>query len=198
MDWFSNLFEDILPTNNNIFSTLASLLLFPSQALPTLPSQITPPAIVDKNSQSEIEKLKQYAPYYHQAGQKYGVDPYFLMGIGGAESGFNPNAKNPSGAAGMHQFMPGTAKAYGLQNPYDPVASIDAAAKYVRNLMNMFGNYDKAAWGYNAGEGRVKQGIMPKETKHYIEKVKKRRALYKNYVQNEEDDDGDESPTEFA
>jgi len=54
------------------------------------------------------------------------------------------------------QFMPATAEAYGLQNPHDPKAAIDAAAHYLRDLLRKFGGrVDLALAAYNAGEGTV-------------------------------------------
>ncbi len=54
------------------------------------------------------------------------------------------------------QFMPATARRYGLQNPHDPKAAIDAAAHYLRDLLTKFGGrLDLALAAYNAGEGTV-------------------------------------------
>ena len=52
-----------------------------------------------------------------------------------AESGFNPFARSPAGAEGIAQFMPGTAHAYGLDNPFDPVEAIDAQAHLMSDLL---------------------------------------------------------------
>jgi hypothetical protein len=68
------------------------------------------------------------------AAQKYGQDPNTLTRIAGVESSFNPSAKNPnSSAAGLFQFTSGTAKAYGLADPFNPAASADAAARLTRD-----------------------------------------------------------------
>lgn len=54
------------------------------------------------------------------------------------------------------QFMPDTARRYGLQNPHDPKAAIDAGARYLRDLLFRFnGRLDLALAAYNAGEGTV-------------------------------------------
>ena len=64
------------------------------------------------------------------AADKYGVPVEALMAIASIESSFNPLAKNPrSSAAGLFQFIDSTAKGMGLADPYDPVASADAAAR---------------------------------------------------------------------
>ena len=92
-----------------------------------------------------------------------------------AESGFNPFARSPAGAEGIAQFMPGTADAYGLRNPFDPVAAIDAQAHLMSDLLEQFGGKVALALaGYNAGAGAVQQfgGVPPfAETRVYVAKI---------------------------
>jgi hypothetical protein len=72
------------------------------------------------------------------------------------ESRFRTNVISPKGARGLMQFMPETAAQYGLQNPNDPKQAIDAAAHYLRDLLERFsGRVDLAVAAYNAGEGAV-------------------------------------------
>jgi soluble lytic murein transglycosylase-like protein len=72
-----------------------------------------------------------------------------------AESGFDPNAVSPAGAEGIAQFMPATAAAYGLRDPFDPVAAIDAEAHLMSDLLRQFGSVSLALAAYNAGAGAV-------------------------------------------
>ncbi len=72
-----------------------------------------------------------------------------------AESGFDPYAVSPAGAEGIAQFMPGTAAAYGLHDPFDPEASIDAQAHLMSILLRQFGSVRLALAAYNAGAGAV-------------------------------------------
>jgi Transglycosylase SLT domain/D-alanyl-D-alanine carboxypeptidase/Putative Flp pilus-assembly TadE/G-like len=92
-----------------------------------------------------------------------------------AESGFNPFAHSPAGAEGIAQFMPGTAQAYGLDNPYDPVAAIDAQAHLMHDLLERFvGKIALALAAYNAGSGAVERagGVPPiPETRAYVAKI---------------------------
>jgi hypothetical protein len=92
-----------------------------------------------------------------------------------AESGFNPFAQSPAGAEGIAQFMPGTADAYGLENPFDPVEAIDAQAHLMSDLLRQFeGKVALALAGYNAGAGAVERygGIPPyAETRAYVTKI---------------------------
>src|SRR3954452_9475029 len=91
-----------------------------------------------------------------------------------AESGFNPFANSPAGAQGIAQFMPGTARSYGLSNPYDPVAAIDAQAHLMSDLLRRFGKVSRALAAYNAGAGAVERvGEIPPfgETQAYVAKI---------------------------
>jgi hypothetical protein len=72
-----------------------------------------------------------------------------------AESGFDPGAVSPAGAQGIAQFMPGTAASYGLRNPFDPEAAIDAQAHLMSDLLKQFRSVPLALAAYNAGPGAV-------------------------------------------
>ncbi len=72
-----------------------------------------------------------------------------------AESGFDPYAVSPAGAQGIAQFMPGTAASYGLRDPFDAEAAIDAQAHLMSNLLREFGSVRLALAAYNAGPGAV-------------------------------------------
>lgn len=90
------------------------------------------------------------------AASKHNVDPKLLWTIGFLETRFRPWLTSPKGAKGMMQFMPATAKKYSLANPYEPIASIHSAAKYVRYLSDRFdGRIVSILAAYNAGEGTV-------------------------------------------
>ncbi len=97
-----------------------------------------------------------YEPHIAAAASRHGVDARLLWTIAYLETRFQPNLVSPKGARGLMQFMPGTAARYGLNNPLDPVASIEAGARYVRFLTDRFGGrVDLVLAGYNAGEGAV-------------------------------------------
>jgi len=86
-----------------------------------------------------------------QAAMRYGIDPNAFIRQINQESGFNPNAKSSAGAEGIAQFMPATAKGVGLSNPYDPISALDAAAKYMSQLVNEYGSLPSALSAYNSG-----------------------------------------------
>jgi hypothetical protein len=72
-----------------------------------------------------------------------------------AESNFNPFAVSSAGAQGIAQFMPGTAALYGLDDPFDAPAAIDAQAHLMSNLLRQFHSVPLALAAYNAGPGAV-------------------------------------------
>jgi soluble lytic murein transglycosylase-like protein len=92
-----------------------------------------------------------------------------------AESNFNPFARSPAGAQGIAQFMPGTARAYGLRDPFDADRAIDAQARLMSDLLKRFGGRPALALAaYNAGPGAVDRhgGVPPfAETRGYVAKI---------------------------
>lgn len=107
--------------------------------------------------------------------KKYNLPSGLLDSVWSAESGRGKNMLSPAGAQGHFQFMPGTAKQYGLNDPNDFDQSSDAAARYYRDLMAKYGgNLQKAVAAYNWGPGNVdRKGLAaaPAETRNYISKV---------------------------
>lgn len=102
------------------------------------------------------ERARALEPLITASARRYGIDPRVLEMICFVESRFRPEVISPKGARGLMQFMPETAARYGLQNPHDPKAAIDAAAHYLRDLLEKFGGrVELAVAAYNAGEGAV-------------------------------------------
>ena len=105
---------------------------------------------------SVYKRAQRLEPYLVESAKRYGIDPRILRALCYLESGFRLDAISPKGARGPMQFMPETAARYGLTNPHDPRPAIDAAARYVRDLLRKFdGRLDLAIAAYNAGEGTV-------------------------------------------
>ena len=109
-----------------------------------------------------------------RAAMRWNVGAALLSAQIYAESNFNPFAQSPAGAQGIAQFMPGTAEALGLQNPFDPEQAIGAQAHLMRDLLRRFGSVPLALAAYNAGPGAVEShgGIPPyPETRAYVAKI---------------------------
>lgn len=91
-----------------------------------------------------------------EAARKEGVNPLILWTVAYNETRFRPWLTSPKNAQGIMQFMPATAKRFGLEDAYDPTASIRAAAVYVKYLGGLFDwRLESVLAAYNAGEGTV-------------------------------------------
>ena len=115
-----------------------------------------------------------FAASLARAAQRWNVSAALLAAQLMAESNFNPFARSPAGAQGIAQFMPGTAAAMGLRDPFDAAASIDAQARLMRDLLRRFGSVPLALAAYNAGPAPVAAcGCVPPypETRGYVARI---------------------------
>ncbi len=104
------------------------------------------------------------------------LDPRLMVAMIIAESNFNPSAVSHSGATGLGQLMPGTARALGVNNPYDIAQNVEGSVNYLASRMNTFGSdMSLALAAYNAGAGAVMKyhGVPPyRETQAYVRKIR--------------------------
>jgi hypothetical protein len=110
------------------------------------------------------------------AARSNGVPASFLIHLLFQESRFRADAVSSAGAQGIAQFMPETAAIVGLDNPFDPMQAIPAAARLLRDLAQQFGNYGLAAAAYNAGPKRIHDWLtnrttLPTETVGYVRTI---------------------------
>jgi membrane-bound lytic murein transglycosylase D len=138
-----------------------------------------------------LARSGRYKPMISAALKKAGLPPelfYLVM----TESEYKIDARSPSGAAGLWQFMPGTARKYGLKvtywvdERYDPEKATRAAIHYLSDLYAWFGDWNLALAAYNRGEGGLGQDMkwsrstdfdslaernaLPQQTHHYVPK----------------------------
>lgn len=122
------------------------------------------------------EAIRKYSPMISAVAHNLGVDVALVHAVISAESGYNPVAVSRTGARGLMQLMPETAKRYGVQNIHDPMENIMGGTRYLRDLLTLFnGNLELAVAAYNAGENAVIRAgnrIPPyAETAQYVPKV---------------------------
>jgi hypothetical protein len=117
---------------------------------------------------------ERFAAPLARAAQRWNVSAALLAAQLYAESNFNPFAQSPAGAQGIAQFMPGTAQALGLDDPFDAAQAIDAQAHLMRDLLRRFASVPLALAAYNAGPGAVAacMCIPPyPETRGYVARI---------------------------
>lgn len=135
-----------------------------------------------------LARKEQYFPMYEETMKNHGM-PVEIQNLSIIESGLDPKIKSRVGAMGLWQFMPATGREYGMlvnshiDDRMDPEKSTEAAAKYLKALYKMFGDWEVALAAYNCGPGNVLKAIrrsggkttfwgiydyLPKETRNYV------------------------------
>ena len=132
----------------------------------------------DHYNANVLARASQYDAIIERAASSASVEANLLRAVIVVESGFNSRAVSKRGAVGLMQLMPATASRFGVSNPYDPKENVHAGARYLKFLMDRFGqNVRLALAAYNAGEEAVDRsgGQIPPftETMAYVPKVLK-------------------------
>jgi soluble lytic murein transglycosylase-like protein len=117
-----------------------------------------------------------YARIVETASRAHGVEERLVHALIWAESSYDPKAVSPSGAEGLMQLMPATAKRYGVRDAFDPKQNIDGGVKHLRELLDQFdGDLELVVAAYNAGANAVVRAgnrIPPyPQTEAYVPKV---------------------------
>jgi soluble lytic murein transglycosylase-like protein len=125
-----------------------------------------------------LAKAGRYDSIIEKAAVSASIEPNLLRAVIVVESGFNSHAVSKRGAMGLMQLMPATAMRFGVSNPYDPRENVHAGARYLKFLIDRFGQDLRLALAaYNAGEQAVDRngGQIPPfaETMAYVPRVMK-------------------------
>ncbi len=142
--------------------------------------------IAKVNPRLRPEQVGTIAYHLLNFADRYDVDPRLVVSMIIAESEFDPNCTSHSGAKGLGQLMPETARDLGVSNPYDPVQNLGGSVAYLRSRLALFADKSMPGGGmsieqvalamaaYNAGENAVKRykGVPPyRETQAYVRRV---------------------------
>ncbi|HEY3185459.1 MAG TPA: lytic transglycosylase domain-containing protein [Gaiellaceae bacterium] len=160
--------------------------------------------VVDETSPPWYERIR-YPLRYEQIvrghAQNYGVDPALLAAVIYQESKFDAEAKSSSGAVGLMQLTPGTAKgiairtggsAFRVSDLRNPEINVRYGCWYLRHLYRKYGEWRLVLAAYNAGQGNVdrwlheERGQIPfAETRAYVDRVEELRAIYRDAWRSE-------------
>ena len=116
-----------------------------------------------------------YGELIDKVASEQGVPVKLARAVIQVESAYQPRARSPKGAMGLMQLMPTTARQYGVVNPYDPLANVEAGIKHLKSLTERL-PLALALAAYNAGEAAVARfrGIPPyPETQAYVARILK-------------------------
>jgi soluble lytic murein transglycosylase len=126
--------------------------------------------------------------------RNYRLEPTLLAAVIYQESKFRPSVKSKSGAIGLMQLLPDTAKgiavhtggsAFRVADLYDPEINVRYGSWYLRHLLDKYGDERTALAAYNAGQENVDRwrgegkGIEFAETRHYVDRVEHLKTLYR-------------------
>ena len=123
----------------------------------------------------QLIKPKSYRHIIFAKSKEYEIEPSLVYAVIRVESNWDTKALSRSGAKGLMQLMPSTAKEMNVKDPYDPEENIEGGIRYLKYLLDKFnGDITLALAAYNAGPNKVRKfrGVPPiKETRRYVKKV---------------------------
>ncbi|MDP8243500.1 MAG: transglycosylase SLT domain-containing protein [Candidatus Hinthialibacter antarcticus] len=129
-----------------------------------------------KRAQSNGEKLPplEWLEWVDQYAEENQLDPLLVWALIDVESSWRKDVISHKGAQGLMQLMPGTAKDVDVTDPFNPEENIRGGTRYIRFLLDIFNDEDKALAAYNTGPGRVERSGVTGAGQRYIEKVRTR------------------------
>jgi Transglycosylase SLT domain len=141
---------------------------------PTVPATVTP-ALTAAVPNVRLETSPRFDPIIEKVAREQGIDATLVRAVIQVESGWEPRAHSRSGAMGLMQLMPQTARQYGVtaRRLYDPRANIEAGIKHLKSLLDHLPLHLALA-AYNAGEAAVQRfrGVPPyPETQKYVSTI---------------------------
>jgi Rod binding domain-containing protein len=161
--------SDGIPVHRNVVDDLPKRLPVP---IPKAPGPAG--SIPISNQESSDPIMQKFGGLIREVAASSGVKPELVYAVIKHESDGEPTAVSPKGAKGLMQLMDSTAADYGVVNIMDPASNITGGTRYLRDLLDRFGDLKTALAAYNAGPGTVERygGVPPyRETTEYVKRV---------------------------
>jgi soluble lytic murein transglycosylase-like protein len=172
---------EVPQANFHVFTTrkIREAFMHPENA----PRQLTLDVMKEDFFRTEIP----YGAIIYREATRNDLSPELVAAIIESESDFRPRLVSNKNAQGLMQLVPETGRLLGCENLFNPSQNIAAGTKYLRYLLDRFGDQRTALAAYNAGEGNVERfgGVPPfTETINYLQRVSYRTRLYRQRVHN--------------
>ncbi len=177
MYWSSkeNRWKPVPPANAAVMRAARSAAAEVSQYVGRESSQSANAKIVAANFRGTLTTAADIDSAIEEAAARHNVDPNLVRAVVKVESNFNPNAVSRTGAMGLMQLMPSTARQLKVNNPFDPEQNVDAGVRHLKQLLESYGGDIKLTLAaYNAGAGAVARSSgVPRyaETQNYVRRI---------------------------
>jgi soluble lytic murein transglycosylase-like protein len=151
------------------------------------PNAGAPALTLDVAKEEFFRREVPFGAIIYSEALKNDLAPELIAAVVESESDFRPHLVSNKSARGLMQIIPETGRLMGCDDPFDPHANVAAGTKYLRYLINRFGDEQMALAAYNAGEGKVERlGGIPQypETLDYVSRVATRARIYRQRIQS--------------
>lgn len=156
----------------SVADTPSSPGVLQSQGGRDMTSRLVARLITQYNRNLSPYQVHQLTDTINLVSESYNLDPRLVASLVAVESSFNPTAISKTGAIGLGQLKPATARWLGVHDPYDPVQNLYGVGKYLRYLLDRYqGSVQHALAAYFQGQGTIDRRGIDEGALYYIGKI---------------------------
>jgi len=130
--------------------------------------------VISPTPHVRVPRERDYDRLIAKIATRYRIDPALVKAVIATESNFKPDAVSRVGAQGLMQLMPATAESLGVERPFGVIENMDGGVRYLRLMLDRYGDLTRGLAAYNAGPTAVDRynGVPPyRETQAYVKRV---------------------------